>query len=228
MSHRASVPAIARFTTHLGLIGVTAWSSTPALAASVTTCAASDISAQPAAPLVVQPQGPQGGVFSGPMTLNVFCGGRVAGDSAGPLQGQSFTVKVANYGSAVDPATGAPITDLQGAINGGAFQNLPILQWVILADGLTSDANGQVNFTVALYSPSHADLSGVSGSPQAIGFQMDVDTSVPSPSGGLFGGGLLLGSQIYAQTPELDSLILFGSGAAGLAGYALIRRRARP
>jgi len=28
-------------------------------------------------------------------------------------------------------------------------------------------------------------------------------------------------------TPELDSLVLFGGGAAGLAGYMLIRRRAR-
>jgi hypothetical protein len=32
---------------------------------------------------------------------------------------------------------------------------------------------------------------------------------------------------IWAQTPELDSLSLFGSGAAGLVGYLLLRRRAR-
>jgi hypothetical protein len=32
---------------------------------------------------------------------------------------------------------------------------------------------------------------------------------------------------IWAQTPELDSLSLFGSGAMGLIGYALLRRRAR-
>jgi hypothetical protein len=30
-----------------------------------------------------------------------------------------------------------------------------------------------------------------------------------------------------AATPELDSLVLFVSGAFGLAGYALVRRRAR-
>jgi hypothetical protein len=30
----------------------------------------------------------------------------------------------------------------------------------------------------------------------------------------------------FAATPELDSLALFGTGAAGLAGYALMRLRA--
>jgi hypothetical protein len=32
---------------------------------------------------------------------------------------------------------------------------------------------------------------------------------------------------IWAQTPELDSLSLFGAGTVGLIGYALLRRRAR-
>jgi hypothetical protein len=32
---------------------------------------------------------------------------------------------------------------------------------------------------------------------------------------------------IWAQTPELDSLSLFGSGAAGIVGYLMMRRRAR-
>jgi hypothetical protein len=30
-----------------------------------------------------------------------------------------------------------------------------------------------------------------------------------------------------AATPELDSLVLFGTGAAGVVGYALLRQRAR-
>jgi hypothetical protein len=33
--------------------------------------------------------------------------------------------------------------------------------------------------------------------------------------------------RVFAQTPELGSLLLFGSGAAGFAGYAITRRRAR-
>jgi hypothetical protein len=31
-----------------------------------------------------------------------------------------------------------------------------------------------------------------------------------------------------AATPELDSLVLFGTGAAAMAGYAVTRLRARP
>ena len=33
--------------------------------------------------------------------------------------------------------------------------------------------------------------------------------------------------RVFAQTPELDSLMLFGAGATGFAVYALTRRRAR-
>lgn len=33
--------------------------------------------------------------------------------------------------------------------------------------------------------------------------------------------------RVYAATPELDSILLFGSGAVGVAGYALTRVRAK-
>ena len=36
-----------------------------------------------------------------------------------------------------------------------------------------------------------------------------------------------VGNPPSAATPELDSLALFGTGAAGMAGYALMRIRAR-
>jgi hypothetical protein len=32
---------------------------------------------------------------------------------------------------------------------------------------------------------------------------------------------------VFAQTPELDSIALFGSGALSMVGYALLRARAR-
>jgi hypothetical protein len=35
------------------------------------------------------------------------------------------------------------------------------------------------------------------------------------------------GNHLIASTPELDSVILLGSSLAGVAGYALLRRRAR-
>jgi len=44
--------------------------------------------------------------------------------------------------------------------------------------------------------------------------------SVPS------GYSLNMNGNVFAATPELDSLALFGSGAIGLAGYLLLRRRA--
>jgi hypothetical protein len=49
-------------------------------------------------------------------------------------------------------------------------------------------------------------------------------TTMPLPSGegGSLGGGLNPGA-----TPELDSLILFAGGISGLAGYVLMRHRAR-
>ena len=51
---------------------------------------------------------------------------------------------------------------------------------------------------------------------QAYGQTITGTDGYPTASGGL-----------WAQTPELDSLSLFGSGAAGIVGYLLMRRRAR-
>jgi hypothetical protein len=41
-----------------------------------------------------------------------------------------------------------------------------------------------------------------------------------------YGGGPEATGKLWAQTPELSSLALFGTGAAGMAGYALTRLRA--
>ena len=53
-------------------------------------------------------------------------------------------------------------------------------------------------------------------------------TPVPLPAIGGGGGGVIGGGGgTPNQTPELGSLALFGSGAAGMAGYALLRFRNR-
>lgn len=52
-------------------------------------------------------------------------------------------------------------------------------------------------------------------------------TTVPITPGGGVGGDGGGGGINPGQTPELDSLLLFGSGLSGLAGYALLRRRSR-
>jgi hypothetical protein len=44
---------------------------------------------------------------------------------------------------------------------------------------------------------------------------------------GDLGGGQFAPGVDPAETPELGSLALFGSGAAGMAGYALNRLRSR-
>jgi hypothetical protein len=64
------------------------------------------------------------------------------------------------------------------------------------------------------------------GSATEVGLQFETGFATPS-SGGTLPIFMLGGGQIFAQTPELDSLVLFGSGAAGLAGYGLMRIRAR-
>jgi hypothetical protein len=50
-------------------------------------------------------------------------------------------------------------------------------------------------------------------------------TVIPAGGGGDPGGGG--GPPSPGATPELDSLLLFASGLSGVAGYALLRRRAR-
>jgi hypothetical protein len=93
--------------------------------------------------------------------------------------------------------------------------------------GLITDSTGKVQFTLRAQSPTHPFLAGPDGAPQVIGMQLELGTGSASGSGdplqyhvGGFG-------DIVASTPELDSLALFGSGAMGLAGYAVLRLRAR-
>jgi hypothetical protein len=80
-------------------------------------------------------------------------------------------------------------------------------------------SNGTINFTAVSGTGFFKNASG-SGTatyvaPYSVVFT-DTGGSFFSPLGG---GGL-------ANTPELDSILLFGSGALGLAGYAFMRARA--
>ena len=54
----------------------------------------------------------------------------------------------------------------------------------------------------------------------------DISGTLTLPASGAGGGGGV-GGVNFAATPELDSLLLFGSGVLGLAGYALARSWAR-
>ncbi len=67
--------------------------------------------------------------------------------------------------------------------------------------------------------------------PSLTGWKAKVGTNTVTVTGA-YGQGILPSEyptatgQIWAQTPELGSLALFGAGAAGMAGYAMTRMRA--
>jgi hypothetical protein len=83
-----------------------------------------------------------------------------------------------------------------------------------------NDPNGDVQVTVRTPSP------GLTGWKARIGADnVSVTQAFGQPVTGTDGYPTAQGG-IWAQTPELDSLALFGSGALGLIGYALARRRA--
>jgi hypothetical protein len=93
---------------------------------------------------------------------------------------------------------------------------------------LYTDDNGDVEFTLYLKSgtPGAWNLAGLDGAAQVIGMQFDNAYGTVGGSSQTtfhFGGT----GDISASTPELDSIFLFGSGVLGLAGYGVLRLRAR-
>ncbi len=93
---------------------------------------------------------------------------------------------------------------------------------------VVTDDSGQATFTVIASStdPSQQYLGGADGAARLIAVQLDLSTgSVDNPQSVNF--VKFDTGDVFAQTPELDSLLLLGSGGLGLAGYTLLRIRAR-
>jgi hypothetical protein len=172
-------------------------------------------------------QEPDSNIWSSPVTLTAYCG-RIDPDHV--LTGVAVTGVLASSTGAIPqlyasangntPDTLLPENSVPGLPFPGAVLQTP--------PGLRTDSEGHATFTLRAYSPVQPFLAGPDGAPQLIGLQLDmgVGTGIthtgetfPVPVGG-YGG-------IFAATPELDSLALFGSGAVGMAGYALTRFRAR-
>ncbi len=137
--------------------------------------------------------------------------------------------------------TGLPALQLEGSANGdvpniplpAGFPTAPANLTTISAanpQGLTTDATGHVTFKLRVQSldPSISQLALPSGAPRFVGLYLSFGYNEPpgapfDPSNpDAFAGG-----KVWAATPELDSILLFGTGAAGMAGYALTRMRAR-
>jgi hypothetical protein len=203
-----------------------ALTASPALADTATSCPVQNVQWQWVTSINLEPAIPngQGGVFTSPGSIQVFC---KQGANLVPLQGAVYTLSAMSLG----------LSDMYATIDTSVpfptiGQKPATPPWILLSTGgastlgtnLTSDANGLVNFTLDAYSPSHANLADV---PQPLGMHFDVTTAIPAPGGGTVSVGWLSGTGgIFAETPELDSLFLFGSGAMGMAGYVLMRRRA--
>lgn len=180
-------------------------------------------------------QEPGSDIWSNEMTLTAYCGDVAPGNE---LTGVAVTAVYAT-------STGA-IPELKASVDGsppGTLLPVPKSQSDFTSAKLdtqdpgtgnypVTDARGNVTLRLRAQSAEQPFLAGIDGAPVLIGLQLDwgagtggwvdptgVMRDYPTP---VFGGG-----GIYAATPELDSLVLFGSGATGLAGYALLRLRAR-
>jgi len=216
-----------RFAIAAGALGIMAIGASPASAA-MTSCPAGTPAYFTGSTVYLQLEGVNN-VWSAPVTLYAYCGSidpdhlltnvAVTGVSA-MSTGTIPELEATADGS--DPSTQNPPAFLSTSFPGSALPT---------AAGLHTDSNGAVTFDLRAYSAVQPVLTGVDGAPQLIGLQLDYGSApssydvngqtvnYQSPIGG-FGG-------IFAATPELDSLTLFGSGALGLAAYGLMRIRSR-
>jgi hypothetical protein len=155
--------------------------------------------------------------FTGYPTVN----GNTLHGSQSTTTSQSTTQYVGTYDATgtYNKSTGCvtnPVTVLNfGKINGVDSSLTLHLQSPLCMGG----SNATINFTAVSGTGYFKNASGGGTAtyvaPASVIFT-DTGGSFFAPLGG---GGL-------ANTPELDSVLLFGSGALGLAGYALMRSRA--
>jgi hypothetical protein len=186
----------------MGLLAMGLVSAAPASAQQVaTSCDQSNESLG----LAVEPAGTKvtvtaqaDGTFTGSLFIRVYCWDFVNDVDLGNVPNAQVSITTSALRTTFD---GEPATDTQGALI-----NLP---------------TGSASIPVVTTDPA---LSGLAFG--QIGFNTVVDTMA-------FGTPVSTSDQftwtgkIFAQTPELDSLVLFGSGGASLAGYLLLRRRSR-
>jgi len=86
---------------------------------------------------------------------------------------------------------------------------------------------GYANVTIASSTPLDANSDFALVGRESVILAQAYGTSLQTASSPLtFAGSPAFSPGVWAQTPELDSLVLFGSGAVGIAGYAVLRLRA--
>ena len=198
----------------LGAIAMTLASATPAAAISADQCAAQ--SGTIAARAVAVSQGETitlyqmgDGTVQGSATLEVFCRAR-DGSNLGPVENARVRITVTPEDGITVPLTVSGVGVLPPGTN-PAF-----------IGPFTGPTTFRITAPEAVLPPGVATL--------LVGTHVEVVVqawggSLTDPSGATLRPGTF--GDILAQTPELSSLALFGSGAAGLGGYALMRFRSR-
>ena len=159
------------------------------------------------------------GTFQGQGNLEVYCRARNG----------------TNLGDVTDAQVKITINPTQAGLTPSMFQ-ITALNGVGVSNVNTSSPGnpvfiGPFTGTAAflITSPSSLLAPGISAEDVAVDFQVVSQAWGSSLLDPATGKTLQPGTfgDILAQTPELDSLALFGSGAAGLIGYGLTRVRAQ-
>jgi hypothetical protein len=186
----------------------------------------------PVQQITLHPETANEAIWSAPISVTVTC---IDTGEVPPqvLQGATFAISAYSSGltdlvvtvDGNDPtktgvtlpvATVDPIT--------GNIAGPPAAQ---LATGLSSNRDGIISFAMRANSFSHPNLSPT-GEATEIGLDVQFLYQIPSDTSptGWLPIRMKTEGELFAATPELDSLALFGTGAAGLAAYALMRTRA--
>jgi hypothetical protein len=140
------------------------------------------------------------GYYTGNIMVHVYCG-----IDNSPVTGAAVSMWTSLPGSAIyDPSNGG--WDDATVSSNPAIVNVP---------------TGDQQITLRTSQPNLSGWNARVGS-DTIAVTEAYGQSVPAND-----GDPSVHNGIWAQTPELDSLSLFGAGTAGLIGYALLRRRAR-
>jgi hypothetical protein len=157
-------------------------------------------------------------IWSTPVIMHAYCGG------VGP-EFALADVRVTN----IRVASNGTIPGLMASVDGSAPATLLTKTGVDLnmPPNVVTDSTGAVQFMLRAMSTEHPFLAKADASPQLIGMHFESAVGNGGADPATYELPFEVGGGVFAATPELDSLVLFGSGAAGLAGYALMRFRGR-
>jgi hypothetical protein len=207
-----------------GALSLFAFGAVPALA--VDKCPAGTAPSFTAVGVYVSPEAADPRIWSGDVNLHAACG-------TDPLSGVAVTGIYATSNGKIPglmaSADGSLPTTLLNVFTGKGY---PTDKTFLAAPAsLATDANGDAHFLLRLTStdPDFGVLTAPDGGTQIIGAEIQeaTGTGIDPSTGGLYDIDWSVKGSIFAATPELDSLALFGSGALGLVGYGMMRIRAR-